>query len=158
MPKSVKILLSNLSKKLNSITAGDIMTTRVVSTTEDSYLSDVAEIMIKERISGLPVMNKKGKVVGIITETDFFLVMDMITSGDIVENGKLEKSHPTVKFAMTTEVIKIKRSTNLNKIISLMKYRNTHTFPVFEDNIMVGIVGRRDVFRSFYAAVKSLHM
>ncbi|MCK5393535.1 MAG: CBS domain-containing protein [Candidatus Omnitrophica bacterium] len=158
MPKSVKILLSNLSKKLNSITAGDIMTTRVVSTTEDSYLSDVAEIMIKERISGLPVMNKKGKVVGIITETDFFLVMDMITSGDIVENGKLEKSHPTVKFAMTTEVVKIKKSTNLNKIISLMKYRNTHTFPVFEDNIMVGIVGRRDVFRSFYAAVKSLHM
>ncbi|MCK4918143.1 MAG: CBS domain-containing protein [Candidatus Omnitrophica bacterium] len=158
MPKSVKILLSNLSKKLNSITAGDIMTTRVVSTTEDSYLSDVAETMIKERISGLPVMNKKGKVVGIITETDFFLVMDMITSGDIVENGKLEKSHPTVKFAMTTEVVKIKKSTNLNKIISLMKYRNTHTFPVFEDNIMVGIVGRRDVFRSFYAAVKSLHM
>ncbi len=158
MPKSVKVLLSNLSKKLNSITAGDIMTTRVVSTTEDSYLSDVAETMIKERISGLPVMNKKGKVVGIITETDFFLVMDMITSGDIVENGKLEKSHPTVKFAMTTEVVKIKKSTNLNKIISLMKYRNTHTFPVFEDNIMVGIVGRRDVFRSFYAAVKSLHM
>lgn len=158
MPKSVKVLLSNLSKKLNSITAGDIMTTRVVSTTEDSYLSDVAETMIKERISGLPVMNKKGKVVGIITETDFFLVMDMITSGDIVENGKLEKSHPTVKFAMTTEVVKIKKSTNLNKIIFLMKYRNTHTFPVFEDNIMVGIVGRRDVFRSFYAAVKSLHM
>ena len=158
MPKSVKTLLNNLTKKLNLITAGSIMTTRVVSTTEDSYLSDVAEIMIKEKISGLPVMNKKGKVVGIITETDFFLVMDMITSGDIVENGKIEKSHPTVKFAMTAEVVKIKKTTNLNKIIYLMKYRNIHTFPVFEDNKMVGIVGRRDIFKSFYAAVKSLHM
>lgn len=158
MAKALKILLTNLTKKLNVITAGDIMTSRVVTTMEDSFLSDVAEIMIKERISGLPVMNKKGKLVGIITETDFFLVMDMITSGDIVENGKIEKSHPTVKFAMTTEVIKIKKSTNLNKIIALMKYRNIHTFPVFEDNKMVGIVGRRDVFRSFYSAVKSLHM
>ena len=156
MTKTIKNALTNLTKKLNSIKARDIMTKTVITASEDEHLAEVAHTMIDKRISGLPVVNKKGKIVGIITATDFFLVMDMIKSGDIAESGKVAITDPTVKFAMSTEVIKIKKDTTLNKIITIMKYRNAHTLPVFEGSKLVGVVGRRDVFKNFYAAVKEV--
>ena len=158
MAKEVIFELNELKRRLESIKAKDIMTRDIMTTTETATLSEVAEIMIKERIRGLPVEGKKGKVVGIITEGDLFLVVDMIKSGDIVENGMKPGSIPTVKFAMSTEIIKINQNTTLDEILSVMKYRNAHTLPVFEGNKMVGIIGRRDVFDNFYAAVKDLYL
>ena len=158
MAKKMNFELDELKRRLKSITAKDIMTKNVITTTETATLSEIAEIMIKARISGLPVIGKKGKIEGIITEGDLFLVVDMIKSGDIIENGLKPGSIPTVKFAMSTEVIKIKTSTTLEEILSIMKYKNAHTLPVFEGNKMVGIIGRRDVFNNFYAAVKGLYL
>lgn len=153
-----KLGLNDLARSLKSIKAKDIMTKDVITTTERATLADIAEIMTKARISGLPVIGEKGKIVGIITDTDLFLVMDMIKAGDVVENGKRAVSNPTVKFAMSTEVIKITKNTTLEEILAVMKYKNIHTLPVFERNNMVGIIGRRDVFKSFYAVAKDLYL
>ncbi|UCD16032.1 MAG: CBS domain-containing protein [Candidatus Omnitrophota bacterium] len=157
MAKTLKPKLNELTRRLKSIKAKDIMTKDVITTTEDTLLSDIAQIMIKSRISGLPVVRKK-KVVGIITASDLFIVMDMIKSGDVVENHKTGAANPTVKFAMSTEVNKIKKSTSLDEIIILMKYRNAHTLPVVEESKLVGVIGRRDVFKNFYAVMKDLYL
>jgi CBS domain-containing protein len=133
------------------------MTTHVITTTEDTALADIAELMIKTRISGLPVLTKHNKMAGVVTAEDLFVIMDMIKSGDIVENGTIAVSNPTVKFAMSTEAIKITDQTTLDEIIAVMKYKNVHTLPVFKKNKMVGVIGRRDVFRNFYAVVKDLY-
>jgi len=156
MKKSLKTWLGDLSDNLESIKAKDIMTKKVITTKVDAHLAEVAQVMIKARISGLPVLSKKGKVIGVVTATDLFLVMDMIKSGDIVEDDKLAVSNPTVRFAMSSDLIKIKKSTTLEEIIALMKYKNIHTLPVFEGSKMVGVIGRRDVFKNFYSAVKSV--
>lgn len=156
MSKITKPGLKDLNYKLRSITANDFMTHYVMTTTEDTPLADVAELMIKARISGLPVINKKGKLSGMITATDLFIMMDMIKSGDIIEEGDMSVFNPTVKYAMSTEITKIKRSTTLEEIISIMKYKNIHTIPVYEGSKMVGIVGRRDIFRNFYSIVHDL--
>ena len=158
MAKSKRPKLKDLTRRLKSIKAKDIMTKDVITTTENTTLADIAELMIEARISGLPVIGKKGKIIGLITATDLFIVMDMIKSGDIVENGKIAVSNPTVKFAMSTEVIKIKKNTTLDEIIAVMKYKNIHTLPVFEGKKMIGVIGRRDVFKNFYAAVKKLYL
>lgn len=150
--------LHDLAMTLKSIKAEDIMTREVITTTEDTTLSDIAQIMIKRRISGLPVMGKKGNLAGIITATDLFLVMDMIKSGDVVSDDQMSASNPTVKFAMSTEIVKLKKATTLDEIIALMKYKNRHTLPVFEGGKMVGVIGRRDVFKNFYSAVKDLEL
>jgi len=145
-----------LTKRLKSIKAKDIMSRDVITTREDIGLADVAELMITERISGIPVIGKGNKVVGMLTATDLFIMMDMIKSGDFIEEGSQSSSHPTVKYAMSTEINKIKKGTTLGEIIILMKYKNIHTLPVFEGNKMVGVVGRRDVFKNFYAAERTL--
>ena len=157
MAKTEKSLLNELTKKLKSIKAKDIMTHYVITTTEDTHLADIAELMIKARISGLPVIGKKGKIVGMITATDLFIMMDMIKSGDVTENGLVTTSNPTVKYAMSTEINKIKKNTTLDEIIAIMKYKNVHTLPVFDSGKMVGVIGRRDIFKNFYAIVKELY-
>jgi len=148
--------LDRLAERLRSVRAGDIMTRDVVTTKEDATLEEVANIMVKKRISGLPVVRKRGKVVGMITETDLFIVMDMIESGDVLEDDTKRGFNPTVKFAMSTEVFKVKENSSLDEIISLVKYRNVHTIPVFSGKKMVGIIGRQDIFRHFYNIVRGI--
>jgi CBS-domain-containing membrane protein len=157
MAKTVKSLLNELTKRLKSIKAKDIMTQYVITTTENTHLADIAELMIKARVSGLPVMGKKGKIAGMITATDLFIMVDMIKSGDVTENGLMTTSNPTVKYAMSTEINKIKKNATLDEIIATMKYKNVHTLPVFDGGKMIGIIGRRDVFKNFYAIVKELY-
>ncbi len=157
MVNATKSIIRALGRRLKSIKAKDIMTKDVITTTEDATLADLATLMIKARISGLPVIGAKGKVVGIVTANDLFVVMDMIKSGDVVEDGKMAVSNPTVKFAMSTEVTRIKKDTTLDEIIVIMKYKNVHTLPVFDGNRMLGVIGRRDVFKNFYSVVKDLY-
>lgn len=156
MAKHAKTKIDKLVEKLKAVKAKDIMTEDVISTTENTTLADVAKIMVQKRISGMPVMNKKKKVTGVITATDLFVVMDMIEKAEVAENGKTGGFNPTVKFAMSEGVPKIKKSTDLNEIIRMMKYRNLHTIPVFQGNKLVGVIGRRDIYRKFYSALKEL--
>lgn len=156
MAKDVKPILDDLTKRLKLIKAKDIMTKDVITTKENIKLADVAEIMINERISGLPVVGRGGKIEGIITETDLFLVMDMIKLGDIVQNGMKKVSNPKVKFAMSTDAVTIEKNTTLEEIFTIMKYRNAHTLPVLDGKKIVGIIGMRDVFKTFYAVLKGL--
>ncbi|MFC1632145.1 CBS domain-containing protein [Candidatus Omnitrophota bacterium] len=157
MVKTIKPRLQDLTKKLKSIKAKDIMSTEVVSTSEQATLAEIAELMVRTRISGLPVLDKKEKVVGVITATDLFIVMDMIKFGNVVENHMQTVSNPTARFAMSTNVIKVKESTTLDEIISMTKYHNAHTLLVFRKGKLMGIIGRHDIFKNFYAAVKALN-
>jgi len=150
-----KSRLNELAARLRAIKAKDIMAKDVIMTREDSTLAEVAGIMVKERISGIPVIGKKGSVGGIITMSDLFIVMDMIESGDVLENGA-GSFNPTVKFAMSTDIVKIRKNTSVHEIIGLVKYKNIHTLPVFEGEQMVGVIGRRDIFNTFYEAVRSI--
>jgi len=157
MEKEKDTRLDELSVKLRSIKAKDMMTKEVVTTTEDAHLADIAELMIKKRINGLPVLNEKDEVTGTITSEDLFLVMDMIKSGDVIEDEGFTVSEPVVKFAMSAGAVKINKDTTLEEIIVIMKYRNAHTLPVFDGKKMVGVVGRRDIFKNFYSAVKEIY-
>lgn len=157
MNNDIKQELKILTKRLKSIKAKDIMTKKVITTTERGNLADITKLMIKDRISGLPVLKRRNKLVGLITARDLFVVMDMIKSGDVVSTDMRAIYNPTVKFAMSTQVVKIKKGTTLEKIITIMKYKNVCTLPVVEGKRLVGVIGRRDVLKNFYSAVKSLH-
>jgi CBS domain-containing protein len=148
--------LQKLTKRLKEIKAKDIMTKDVITVTKDETLADIAELMISKRISGFPVL-ENDKIIGIITADDLFLVMDMIKTGEIPENN-CESCSPKANFAMSTEAITVSPETNLDEIIALMKYRNIHTLPITSQNKLVGVIGRRDVFKCFYFAVKDCCM
>ncbi|KUK85841.1 MAG: CBS domain containing membrane protein [candidate division TA06 bacterium 34_109] len=147
--------LEKLTEQLKQIKAKDIMTKEVITVKKEDTLAEVAELMISKRISGFPVV-EDNEIIGIITTNDLFLVMDMIKTGEILINNSSEYSQPKVSFAMSTEVITVSPEGNLDEIIALMKYRNIHTLPVTSQNKLVGVIGRRDVFKNFYSVVRDL--
>ena len=155
MKKKYSNKLQALDKKLKKIKARDIMTEDVIIISKNEDLYKAAEIMLKNRISGIPIVSKAGKVQGIITENDLFMVMDMVKSGDVVLDKKKKDIIPPVDFVMSVGVDTVSRDTTLDEIIILMKYKNQHTIPVMEKGKMAGIIGKHDVFRSFYSAAKS---
>lgn len=58
-----------------------VMTTRVITTTDDTPLEEAARIMADQRVGGLPVMNDEGQLIGIITETDLFKALLQLLGG-----------------------------------------------------------------------------
>jgi CBS domain-containing protein len=65
----------------SSIEIGDLMQRDVISVRPETPLTDAALLMIKHTIGGLPVVNKSGRVVGVITETDIFRAFVTLHTG-----------------------------------------------------------------------------
>ena len=147
--------LEKLTGQLKQIRAKDMMSDEVITVKKGDSLAEIAELMIKKRISGFPVL-ENGEIIGIITSNDLFLVMDMIKTGELLQNDDTNSSQPSVNFAMSTDIVTVNPETNLDEIISLMKYRNIHTLPVMSQNKLVGVIGRRDIFKSFYDVIRNL--
>ncbi len=157
MIKGIKPGQKELARKLKNIKAQNIMVKKFRTIKVNATLADVSHLLIATQLGGLPVVGAKGNMCGIITATDLFLVMDMILSGDIVYTKRTETSNPTVRFAMSTDFVRIQPDASLDRIIRIMKYKNVHTLPVFKGNKLVGIIGKRDVFKTFYDVIKELN-
>jgi len=135
--------------KSPEVTAADVMSKFPVTIKEDVPLSAAAELMMRFKISGLPVMSRSGQLTGIITATDLFKIMG--------ERGKENASgggpfavDARVAEVMSKTVYTIKKETTLQEMIRIMFEKNVHTMPVVEGDELVGIVGRRDVLNVYY--------
>ena len=142
-----------IGEKLSRIKVKDIMTRSVMTTKEDETLSDLADLLIRTKISGVPVI-KDNKIAGIITTTDLLKLMSKIKDGAYAKTGGTTASNPTVKTFMTTNVSTVAETDTLLDIVNIMCAKNIHTLPVMRSDKIVGIVGRRDVIMYFYAALR----
>jgi CBS domain-containing protein len=156
MGDGVQPKIKLLTERLEAIKAEELMTRDVVTTTEDTPLSDIAELIIRTRVSGLPVVRRNNEVIGIITATDLFFLIHIIRSGGFVGDDSGIMFNPTVKFVMSQNLIKIKKETSLSEILNIMKENNAHTLPVFDGRKLVGVIGRRDVSKIFYSEMQKL--
>ena len=64
-----------LGDMLAKIKVGQIMTPKPVTISQEATIGEAAKVMLERKISGLPVVNSRGQVVGIITESDIFRIM-----------------------------------------------------------------------------------
>jgi CBS-domain-containing membrane protein len=139
-----------IKTKLREIRAKDIMSRFAVTVKEDESLLDVAHRMMRLRISGAPVVSEIGKIAGIITVTDLCKIMEGSVSQNIPDRYNVRKNS-LVKDVMTRDVFTITSETDLLAIITLMGNKNIHTIPVVDQDLIVGIVGRRDVIYAYYS-------
>jgi len=139
--------------------AGDIMTGDVVAVTRETTVLEVAELMEKRGISGVPVIDEGEKVVGVVSEKDLLhllsspettTVMKIIT--EALRRGNFEVPPPRAKKAgdvMTSPAITVRQDTPVLEIKNLFSGKNINRAPVVnEDGNLVGIVTRDDIVRS----------
>ncbi len=110
--------------------AGDIMTTNVITVTPMTKVKEAIRLMVENEVSGLPVVDEDGKVVGLLTEADALEA----------------RTNQNTESAMTKRVYKAKPGDSVNSIrATLMKQKIKRVPVVDKAGKLVGVVSRRDV-------------
>jgi CBS domain-containing protein len=145
--------------------AADVMTRRVVTIAADAPIAEAVGLMLQNRISGLPVVDAAGKLVGIVTEGDFLRRTEIGTEmrrprwvefllGPGRLAGDYVRTHARrVEEVMTSDVASIADDTPVDEIVRLMERRHVKRVPVVRDGEVVGIVSRANLLRALAALV-----
>ncbi len=143
--------------------AGDIMTGRVISISPESSVLDAIELMTRNHISGLPVIDASGTMVGMVTEGDFLRRAETGTMRKrprwlefLVGPGRLAEEYVEtharkVGEVMTRDPITIKEDTPLEEVVHVMEHRRVKRLPVVRGTQVVGIVSRANLMRALAA-------
>jgi CBS domain-containing protein len=118
-------------------TVGDAMTTDVISTTPASEIDTVQSLLLKHEISGMPVVDDAGRLVGIVSECDI-LKLYSLNGGHVQFVGDCMKSSGLITVH-SGELL-----TTVTQIFCNHPYRR---LPVVRDGIVVGVLSRRDILQ-----------
>ncbi len=144
-----------LRRLLKSISARDIMTRDVITVKKNKRLRDVAGILAKMRITGLPVVDEEGVVRGVVSEKDILKRMGFDTFMDFV-SGYLNKGETSlssigdirVEEIMSTPPVTVFEDTTLMEIMRLFIEKDINRVPVVDKDMKIrGIVTRHDILK-----------
>jgi acetoin utilization protein AcuB len=144
------------------MTVEDIMTKNVVSVSADTKITEVAEILFKNRFHGMPVL-ENGQLVGIITEKDFFtrdsanlflpsyisFLKENRTLGNLSKEQKenVEKLfNSEARDIMSRDCVPILKNMDVKDLLEFFRTTKFSTLPVIDErNALVGIVTLSDI-------------
>ena len=147
--------------------ASDIMTPGVISADPDATVLQAARYMLQHRISGLPVIDKTGNLVGILSEGDFLRRRETGTQRKrsrwlefLMGPGRMaaEYTHThgsKVSEVMTTEMHTVNEDTPIEKIVELMEKHRIKRVPVLNGNRVVGIVTRSNLMQAMVSLART---
>ncbi|HQT77205.1 MAG TPA: CBS domain-containing protein [Rhodopila sp.] len=144
------------------VTAGDIMTRNVVVVHPETSLIDAVRLMAGRRVSGMPVLDDAGNVIGMMTEGDLVRWhegytakqahwLDMLADGFALAPSFVEgirAQQQKVKAVMSPGVTTVVEDTPAREVATLMHTKGIKRVPVLRDGKLVGIVARSDLIRA----------
>jgi len=144
----------------SSIKAQDIMTKKVIAIDEDTSPIDTVKLMARHNISGLPVLNKKNKVSGIISEKDFLKQMNTLKQPSFMNvilqclESKgciaLDLKKLSARDIMSSPPITIEMNTPVLEVANLFESHNINRVPVLDKHLnLAGIIARSDLVQAF---------
>ncbi|MBM4142974.1 MAG: CBS domain-containing protein [Lentisphaerae bacterium] len=116
--------------------ARDIMTTTLVTAKKDMLLTECIDLLLRWHISGMPVVDEEGRLLGLMTEHD---ILNFAFSGDAGDT--------TVEEGMNRDVVTFTPDTDVEQIVNTFAARRIRRAPIVEGGKVVGIVSRRDILR-----------
>jgi len=149
---------------MSELLARDVMVKKVITINKNASVAELSELLVKNKISGVPVVDDSGKLVGIATEGDlivrdadlhfprYFKLLDSIIYLESLNKFKrnLRKYLGTkVEDVMTSKVKIVKEDTPVNVVANIMIRVNVNRVPVLDnDGNLVGIITRADIVKS----------
>lgn len=139
--------------------AKDFMTKNVITVKPEATVEELARLLIKYKISGVPVVNDENHLVGIVTENDLIsqnkrlhipTVIRLFDAFIVLDSDKTEEeikkmAATTVGEIFTKSVVTITEETPIQEVATIMSEKKIHLLPVLRDKAVVGIVGKADV-------------
>lgn len=144
--------------------ARDIMTTDVVTVRPDTPVREVATLLFERRISGVPVVDGDGRVVGIVSEGDLMRRPEAGTErhpswwlrlfgySDDVAHEYVKSHGHTAAEVMTRHVLSVTEEANISQIADVLDSHHIKRVPVVRQDRLVGIVSRADLMRALIAS------
>jgi len=118
----------------------DIMTAHVLFVDPDDRVERAIGLMLGHGISGLPVVDSSGQLLGVITEYDVL---------GIVDDFFTEKNK--VYHYMTRDIKTIEANASVSELAASFRERSIRRYPVVENDRLVGIISRRELIRLVHA-------
>ncbi len=130
--------------------ASDVMQTDLITVSQDTPILEAMELIVENRITGLPVVAEDMKLTGIISEKDILKIAYQVIAGSYDPGPSTDK----VKDFMTNDVITFRPHDNLADICQCFLDKPFRRVPVVEDGRLVGLISRKDII-SFAFSKKS---
>lgn len=143
--------------------AQDIMTKDVITVTPATTVTELALLLASHKISGAPVIDSSGALLGVVTESDLIdqkkkihipTVVTILDSVFYLENpDKMAKemkkiAGSTVGDIYSKDPLTVSADTHLDEIATLMAEKNVHTLPVMQGAKLVGVIGKKDIIKT----------
>jgi len=141
----------------------DVMTRDVISVVKYDSVVQVAHILSEKNISGLPVVNKENRVIGIITQADILSIMGVRkgnTFKDLLKHMLGEplpecKSGDIVGEIMAAPALTIKANASIAEAVQIMDERKIRRLPVVDSkDKLIGIISRADILKAVIRNLK----
>ncbi|ASS55562.1 CBS domain-containing protein [Rhizobium leguminosarum] len=141
----------------------DVMTTKLVGVSPDNSVRRAAEIMLANQVSGVPVIDDAGRLIGILSEGDL-LRRTELGGAAAAELGTFaltaeEKATAYVKSnawkvadVMSRDPVVVGEDTSLGQVSALMQKHRIKRIPVMRDGVPIGIISRADLLKAIVAA------
>jgi CBS domain-containing protein len=142
--------------------ASDLMTPHVLTVRPDTPVGEIVRLLTDHSISGVPVVDDSGRVVGIVTESDLIVRHARVhfpvylpLLGEVIPLGNLRHLREELRRAlgvtagdvMSTPVRTVDVDTPLEDVVTLLVDRKLGRVPVLQDGELVGIITRADIVR-----------
>ena len=146
----------------------DVMTPKVISVGVDETVVNAARLMLQQQISGLPVVDKKGELVGIVTEGDFLRRGELGTQRRrpkwlefLLGPGKLAQeyvhaSSKKIEDVMTPDPRTIGEDESLEAVVDMMERHRIKRIPVTRDGRVVGIISRANLMHALASLARDV--
>jgi len=140
--------------------AADVMATNVITVGPDTPVAKIAEVLLANRISAVPVVNKKGVLVGIVSEGDLIhrveagterhrsWWLDLLTGRETLAHEFVMSHARKAVDVMTRPVISVTPDTPLGEVASLLEKHRIKRVPVAVNGKVIGIVSRANLIQA----------
>jgi len=139
------------------------MTRDVVTVTKEMTIEELARLFARHAISGAPVVDEEGGLIGIVTENDLIKmeqrlhIPTVITILDaVIYLGSSKKFEEDIKRMAATkvadiykkDVVTVSENATLQEVATIMSEKNIHHLPVIKKGKIVGIIGKKDIVKA----------